>query len=112
MAPLFADENVPLPLTNALRALAHDVQTAFEAGLANQGIPDSQMLAKAIGLARAVVTNNRRHFHHLHTTTANHLGIVTFTDDRDIPALAARIHAAIVAAEPLAGKLIKIVRPP
>ncbi len=108
MTPLFADENVPQPLTDALRAFGHDVQTALEAKRANQGIPDPEVLVFAIGVGKAVLTNNRRDYHRLHKTAPGHMGIVTFTDDRDIPALSARIHQAICAAEPLPGKLIKI----
>ena len=40
LASLFADENVPFPLVEALRNLGHDVLRAIEAGRANQGIPD------------------------------------------------------------------------
>jgi hypothetical protein len=86
--------------------------TAHEAGRANQAIPDSEVLAHAITLGRAVLTNNRRDYHRLHTTCPGHAGIVTYTRDSDIAALALRIHTAIAANEPLAGKLIRIVRPP
>ena len=111
MADLFADENVPLPLVEALRGLSHDVLTAFEAGRANQGIPDPDVLAHAIGLHRAVLTNNRLHFHRLHAHVPGHEGIVTFTYDSDIAALAMRIHTALAATPSLAGQLIRITRP-
>lgn len=111
MALLFSDENVPFPLVKALRGLGYDVLTALEAGTANQSLPDPDTLAHAIGLGRAVLTNNRRHYHRLHTQIPAHAGIVTFTYDPDIQALAQRIHTAIAAAGPLAGKLIKVIRP-
>jgi hypothetical protein len=112
MAHLIADENVPLALVNILRGFGHDVLTALQVGRANQGIPDPDVLAYAVSISRAVLTNNRRHFHRLHRQFPNHAGIITFTDDPDLQALAQRIHDAIVAAPTLAGVLIRIVRPP
>src|SRR5260370_41990270 len=112
MTPLFADENVRLPLVKALRNLGHDVITAQEDGRANQSIPDPEVLAHATRLCRAVLTNNRRDYHRLHKTAPGHAGIVTYTLDPDIPALALRIHKAITDNEPLAGKLGKVVRLP
>jgi hypothetical protein len=112
MTPLFADENVRFPLVVALRDLGHDVVTALQASRANQGIPDADVLIHATALGRAVLTNNNWDFQRLHTKIPGHAGIVTFTDDADVPALAARVDAAIRANEPLAGKLIKITRPP
>lgn len=112
MARLFADENVPLDLVDALAARGHDVRTALQAGRANQAIPDPDVLAHATLLGRAVLTNDRRHFHKLHGTVPNHAGIISFTDDQDIEALAERIHQSITTTGDLAGKLLKIVRPP
>jgi hypothetical protein len=112
MAQLVADENVgPAPVA-ALRALGHDVLTAHEAGRANQGIPDADVRAHATLVGRAVVTNDRRDFHKLDSAFPNHAGIITFTLEPDIPALAARIDGAILAIPTLAGQLIKIIRPP
>ena len=72
----------------------------------------ADVLAFATSLARAVLTNNRRHFHRLHRQAPAHAGIITFTDDRDTKALADRIDSAILAATILAGVLIRITRPP
>ncbi|AFZ48655.1 hypothetical protein Cyast_2712 [Cyanobacterium stanieri PCC 7202] len=36
----YANENLPLVIVNGLRELNHDVLTSYEAGNANQGIPD------------------------------------------------------------------------
>jgi hypothetical protein len=63
-------------------------------------------------LGRAVLTNNRRHFHRLHRQFPNHAGIITFTNDPDRQALGQRIHDAISAAQTLTGVLIKIIQPP
>ncbi len=112
MSLLHTDENVPFALVKVLRTLGHDVLTALEAGRANQGISDPDVLAYAVSLGRAVLTNNRRHFHRLHRQFPNHAGIITFTDDPDTLALAQRIHNAITAVPTLTGMLIRIIRPP
>jgi hypothetical protein len=111
MARMIADENVRLALVLALRALGHDVLTALEAGRANQGISDADVLAHATLLGRAVLTYNHRHFRRLHKTAPNHSGIISCTDDPDCPALAQRIHDAINPLPTLAGRYIRIVRP-
>jgi hypothetical protein len=108
MANLFADENVPFPLVEALRLLGQDVLTAQEAGLANQSIPDPDILAHATGLGRAVLTNNRKDFHRLHQNSPDRAGIITFTHDPDTNALADRIHAAIPGNKALIRKLKKL----
>lgn len=112
MAALFTDENMPRALVDALRARGHDVLTAHQAGRANQRIPDADQLAHATVLGRAMLTNNRRHFHSLHRTFPSHAGIITYTRDPDTNALAQRIHNAIAAAPTLSGVLIRIIRPP
>jgi hypothetical protein len=47
----------------------------------------------------------------LHRLNPNHPGIIICTYDTDSDRLARRIHAAIVANEPLDGKLIRVTRP-
>jgi hypothetical protein len=111
VAALYADENVPLPLVEALRLLGHDVVTAQEDGRANQGVPDPDILARATALGRAVLTHNRRHFHGLHRSGIVHAGIVTYTHDPDRSALATRIHVAIGGLPIIFGQLVKITRP-
>jgi hypothetical protein len=69
------------------------------------------VLARATYLGRAVLTGNRYHYHKLHRAVSTHSGIITFTDDRDVSALAARIDAAVAPLDSLAGQLIRIVRP-
>ena len=62
MARLYADEQYPYPVVEFLRALGHDVLTVQEAGRANQGIPDSDVLAFATSSNRAILTQNRKYF--------------------------------------------------
>ena len=112
MASLYADEHVPRVVTEALRALGHDVLTALDDGRANQGIPDPDVLARATGLDRAVLTNNRQDYHKLHRIRPDHAGIVTYTDDqKDYPGLVTRIAAALAASPVLAKRLIRVIRP-
>ena len=111
MAAFYMDENVPPELSDALRTLNHDVFTVQADGRAGQGIDDPDVLARAIELGRAVVTNNRRDYHRLHRTNPSHFGIITYTNDADRTALALRIHTAVCAHPDLAGVLIRIVQP-
>ena len=111
MASLYADENVDRRVVDHLRAAGHDVLSALEDGRANQGIPDADVLARATQLGRAVLTGDRSDYHKLHRHDPNHAGIVTYTRDRDLPALAARIDAAILPLPSLAGQLVRITRP-
>ena len=108
---LYADEQYPYPVVKCLRDLGHDVLTVQEAGKANQRIPDDEVLAFATETDRAVITQNRKDFIQLHRMNPNHAGIIACTEDRDWDSLAQRIHAAVVEAESLQGKLIRIVKP-
>jgi Domain of unknown function (DUF5615) len=111
MDTFYADENFPRAVVIELRQLGYDVLTALEAGQANQGIPDPDVLAFTIARGRAILTLNRRHFARLHRQVAPHCGIVVCTPDADAVALAQRIHRAVVAERPLPNKLVRIVRP-
>jgi hypothetical protein len=111
MARLYADENFDYGVVAELRLLGHDVVTAKEAGLANQGIGDPAQLGFAILSGRAVLTFNRRHFRRLHARVRPHCGIINCTGDDDDAALALRIHNAIVGLASLDNQLIRIYRP-
>lgn len=110
MARLYADENFVYEVVLRLRELGHDVLTALEAEQANRGIPDPHVLTFAHGQQRSVLTINRWHFIKLHRQSQDHDGILVCSEDQDASALAQRIHDAIVANEPLQGKLIRINR--
>ena len=109
MARLFADENFPWPVVEALRQRGHDVGTLTDVGHAGMGLPDEAILALAAADGRALLTLNRKHFARLHAS-ASHAGIVVCTVDLDFDGQAARIHAA-VDNTPLAGVLLRINRP-
>ena len=106
-----ADENFAWAVVAHLRQLGHDVATCTDAGLANRGTADADVLAAATADGRAVLTFNRRHFVRLHATVGHHAGIVVCTEDRDYAGQAARIDAAARAATPLDGRLVRVHRP-
>ena len=110
MALLYADEDFPHPVADALRSLGHDVLTALDAGQANQKIPDEQVLAYATSLDRAVLTHNRRDYIRLHRANAQHAGIIVCKHDSDAVALAQRIHIALTSVADLHGQLVRVTR--
>jgi hypothetical protein len=95
VASLYANENFPLRVVEALRLLGHDVLTVREASQDNQRIADDDVLAFASDSGRAVITINRRDFIHLHRQQPNHRGIIFCTEDADSEGQARRIHDAI-----------------
>ncbi|WP_414620401.1 DUF5615 family PIN-like protein [Calothrix sp. CCY 0018] len=111
MARFYADEQFPFPVVEHLRNLGHDVLTVREAGKANQGIPDDEVLAFAVSQERAILTINRDDFICLHRRDNKHFGIIVCTNNRNWEQFAARIDEAVTAEESLQGKLIRVVRP-
>jgi predicted nuclease of predicted toxin-antitoxin system len=111
LAALYADENMPRQVIEALRRLDHDVLTCHEAGNAGRRIPDEHVLRFAIEHGRAVLTMDRRDFLRLHRRVPDHAGIVACTRDDDCERQASRIHDAIVEAGDLRGKFILVTRP-
>jgi hypothetical protein len=110
MARLYTDEDFPMPVVRELRKLGHDVLTAKEAGQANQGIPDEDVVAYAISQGRAAVTRNRRHFIRLHFRVRPHFGIIVCSTDRNYSAKAQKIHQAILNCPTLDNQLLRIYR--
>ncbi|KYC40489.1 hypothetical protein WA1_25540 [Scytonema hofmannii PCC 7110] len=111
MARLYADEQFPRKVSELLRTMGHDVLTVQEAGNANFGIPDNEVLAFAVGENRTVITLNRQDFIRLHKANPKHAGIIVCTNDTNRLQMATRINEAIIVEEPLASKLIRVVRP-
>jgi predicted nuclease of predicted toxin-antitoxin system len=111
MARLYANENFPRQVVEALRALGHDVLTVQEAGNAGEAIGDDQVLAFATERDRAVITVNRRDFIRLHALRPSHGGIVVCSQDPDTDRQADRIHQAIGSVESPAGQLLRVSRP-
>ena len=112
MAKLYANENLDFAIVELLRDLRHDVLTTLEAGNANKNIPDEQVLVFAHAQNRIVVTFNYQDFKKLHRLFPIHSGIIICTEDKDIPALALRIHHALEnAGDNLDNQLVRIIRP-
>jgi hypothetical protein len=106
---LYADEDFFYPVVEELRKLGHDVLTAQDDG--RMGASDAEILARAHGLTRPVLTHNRRHFERLHRQGSPHSGILSAKHDRDFLQLAGRIHAALAGLVP--GRwCIRVNRPP
>jgi len=110
MARLYSNENFPLPVVQRLRELGHDVLTVQESGKADQAMPDLEVLEFAARENRVVLTLNRLHFIRLHGERPNHPGIIVCTFDPDFGRQADRIHEALAANEPVAGKFIRVNR--
>lgn len=68
-------------------------------------------LALAIAEKRIFITLNRKHFIRLHSSNADHFGIIVCTLDPDFAAQAHRIHKALEVESPMEGKLIRVNRP-
>jgi predicted nuclease of predicted toxin-antitoxin system len=108
---LYADENVPRALVDALRELGQDVLTCYEAGNAGRGVADEQVLRFASSQGRAVLTMNRRDFFRLDRRIREHAGIVACTEDADCEQQAARIREALRGVDDLCGKVLRVNRP-
>ncbi|MGL4400902.1 MAG: DUF5615 family PIN-like protein [Luteolibacter sp.] len=113
MASLYSNENFPRRVVEELRRLGNNVLTSYEAGRANQKVPDEEVLAFATGQQRAVLTLNRLDFIRLHRDTQGaHAGIIVCTlDDADPVTFAHRIHSTLSTHGTPAGQLIRIVKP-
>jgi predicted nuclease of predicted toxin-antitoxin system len=83
MIRFYANENLSAVIVNELQRLGHDVLTSYEAGNANQRIPNEQVLETATADNRCIITFNRNDFIVLHRSGIEHQGIVICKDDRD-----------------------------
>ncbi len=83
MARFYSNENFAIDIVQILRSYGHDVLTSYEAGQANQGIPDLEVLIFATNQNRVLMTFNRDDFIELHRSGINHSGIIVCKDDRD-----------------------------
>lgn len=104
----YTNENFPLPVVESLRELGHDVLTSAEAGNANQGIPDEEVLRYAVTEKRILLTLNRQDFISLHRRSTSHAGIVVCTFDADFSAQARRIDASLQTSP--TGQLVRVNR--
>lgn len=109
---MYSNENFDYQVVVLLRALGDDVLTSYDAGKANQRIPDEDVLHFSTVENRVLLTFNRKDFFKLHQTFPDHSGIIACTYDADYERLANRIHEVILnGGENLKGQLIRINRP-
>lgn len=106
----YANENLPAELVTALQQLGHDVLTSYEAGNANQRVPDEQVLITATADERAVITLNRDDFLRLHRSGVEHNGIVICKDDSDLQGLGQVLHNYLTTQGTLQNRLLRILR--
>ena len=111
MSKLYVNENFPLPVVKLLRNFGHDVLTSFDAGNANQRIPDDEVLRYAVSQNRILLTINRRDFIRLHNQNPIHTGILACTQNADFKTFALNIHNELLKNEGnLANQLLKIYK--
>lgn len=110
MFRFYANENFSSVLVNELRRLGYDVLTSYEAGNANQMIPDEQVLAEATVAARCVITFNRDDFLKLHRSGFKHNGIVVCKDDRDRLNQVLALHEYLITQNTLQNRLIRVLK--
>jgi predicted nuclease of predicted toxin-antitoxin system len=111
MLRLYSDEQFPLPVVERLRNKGYDVLTVKDAGNANQGIPDDEVLAFATDRDRAVITQNRRDFIWLHNQGINHAGIIVCSKNLDWDEFTTEIDRVICTKESIKGELLRVNRP-
>ena len=110
MASLYTNENFLFKVGLYLREMGHDVLTSHEAGQANRGIPDKDVLEFALKSGRILLTLNRRDFIALHEQVSSHAGIVVCTQNPDRKEQAEQIHQALQEADEVVGKLVRVNR--
>jgi len=111
MLKFYSNENFPIEMVNLLPARGYDVLTSYEAGQANQKIPDDEVLMYATNAGRIVITENRQDFINLHFTTSNHAGIVICKADRDYAGKVQVLHDFFTQdKQPMDNRLLRVMK--
>jgi uncharacterized protein with PIN domain len=110
MFKFYSNENFPISMVRQLRLLGYDVLTSYDAGQANQKIPDDQVLSYATSLDRTILTENRQDFITLHHQTSSHSGIVICKADRDYEGKVQLLHTFLLMQETMNDRLIRILK--
>lgn len=110
MFRFYANENLATELVDEFRRLGHDVLTSYEAGNANQGIPDDQVLKTASNDDRAVITFNRDDFLKLHRSGVEHSGIIVCKDDSNLQGLGQVLHTYLITQKTLQNRLLRVLQ--
>lgn len=110
MIDLYSNENFPIDMVSLLRNLGYDVLTSYDAGQANQGLPDESVLTYATENNRVVITLNRQDFIDLHRSSEDHNGIIICKDDRNYTDQVQVLHAYLETQNSLENRLIRVLK--
>ena len=110
MVDLYSNENFPIDMVVLLRNLGYDVLTSYDAGQANQGIPDEDVLTYATQNNRVVITLNRQDFINLHRKSPDHSGIIICKDDRSYTEQVQTLHVYLETQTSLTSRLIRVLK--
>ena len=110
MASFYTNENFPIRVARFLREMGHDVLTSYDAGNANQRIPDEEVIEFAAKAGRIVLTLNRRDFIEAHGKKSDHAGIIVCTQNPDAREQSEQIDTVVREMGNLTGKLVRINR--
>lgn len=104
----YSNENFASDMVKILRKSGHTVITSYEAGQANQAIPDDEVLNYAAQNGLAVITFNRNDFIELHNNNVKHAGIIVCKTDRDYQGQINCLHNYLQTQSSLVNRLIRI----
>ena len=95
-------------MVKMLISLGHTVITSYEAGQANQSIPDDKVLEYASQRNLIVITFNRDDFIELHKNGIQHSGIIVCKTDRDYQGQVCCLHNYLQTQNSLVNRLIRV----
>ncbi|WP_019508658.1 DUF5615 family PIN-like protein [Pleurocapsa sp. PCC 7319] len=104
----YSNENFVLDMVYKLRDLGYRITTSYDAGQANQGISDHEVLNYATQNNFAVITFNRDDFIELHNSGLKHAGIIICKTDRDYEGQIQTLHEYLQTQDSLNNRLIRI----
>ena len=104
----YSDENFAFNMVITLRRLGHTVITSYDAGQANQAIPDNDVLVYATRNNLTLITFNRDDFIELHKAGIQHSGIIICKTDRDYRGQVNYLHNYLQIQDSLINRLIRI----
>lgn len=104
----YSNENFALDMVKMLRELGHTVITSYDAGQANKGMPDDEVLSYATQRKLVLITFNRDDFIKLHRSGLEHTGIIVCKTDRDYKGQIKTLHEYLQTQSSLENRLIRI----
>ncbi len=104
----YSNENFVLDMVKMLRVLGHTVITSYDAGQANQAIPDDIILNYATNNKLILITFNRDDFIELHRNGVRHSSIIICKTDRDYQGQVDFLHNYLQTQNSLINRLIRI----